>query len=468
MKHIVVASLIVLVAGCAQYARPPDLPALTEPSLPDVPPAWQVAQESLGDVAVGWIATLGDPVLTTLVEEAQANNRDLQAALAALEQSRAIVRQARAALLPAIDYSLSGAQGGRVSDDSSDAYSAGLSLGWELDVWGRVRASRNAAAYGAASAEADYVFAQYSLAASVAQTYFFVIESALQEDVAQKNFDALTETARIVGAQRELGAADAYDESLARSNLATAQATLLQAAGAKRLAQRALEVLVGRYPADALTTRPDLPARPPIPLAGVPSDLLERRPDIIAAEMAVASAFSTVGATKATRLPTFSLSGSLQGGGTQFGIPGGTAASLGDALDADNSLWSLAVNLLGPLFDAGLRRAQIDEATEAQRQAVANYASTALNAFQEVENSLDQNTVIAARVIALREAAEAQNRALELAQLRYQEGETNLLDVLQVQSTTLSADSALVTVRREQLDEWIALNLALGGSWQTP
>ena len=184
--------------------------------------------------------------------------------------------------------------------------------------------------------------------------------------------------------------------------------------------------------------------------------------------MSVASAFSTVGATKATRLPQFSLSGSLSGGGTAFGIPGGTVDSFSDAVDPDNSIWSLAVNLLGPLFDAGLRRAQIDEASEAQRQAIASYAQTALVAFQEVENSIDQNAIIAERAAALAEAAAAQNRALELAQLRYQEGETNLLDVLQVQANTLSADSALVTVRREQLDEWISLNLALGGSWETP
>ncbi|MEM1264377.1 MAG: TolC family protein, partial [Pseudomonadota bacterium] len=198
MKRLALIGIATAVCGCAQYARPPDLPALTAPSLPDVPPAWQVAQESVGEVAVGWIARLEDPLLVTLVDEAKANNRDLQAALAALEQSRAIVRQARAALLPAIDYSFAGARGGRVADDSSNAFSAGLSLGWELDVWGRVRASRNAAAYAAASAEADYVFSQYSLAAAVAQTYFLVIESALQEEVAQKNLDALTETARIV------------------------------------------------------------------------------------------------------------------------------------------------------------------------------------------------------------------------------------------------------------------------------
>ncbi|MEL6870914.1 MAG: efflux transporter outer membrane subunit [Pseudomonadota bacterium] len=456
MKRIALISMSLVLAACAPFAMQPDLPALTRPSLPDLPPAWQVAQEAVGDVTVGWIGAFNDPALTALVVEAQANNRNLQAALAGLEQSQAIARQARAALFPALNYSAAAAESGRVAGSSDDSYTTGLSLGWELDVWGRVRASRNAAAYAAASAEADYVFSQYSLAAAVAQTYFLVIESDLQEAVAQKSLDALTQTVRIVAAQRELGAADAYDEALARANLATARATLAQAAGGKRLARRALEVLVGRYPADALEARRDLPAVPLLPGAGVPSTLLERRPDLIAAELSVGAAFSDVGATKATRLPTFSLSGALDIAGLDFA----------DALDPDNGTWSLATSLLGPLFDAGLRRAQIDAASAVQRQAIAGYAQTVLNALQEVENSLDQNRVVAERVKALQEAAVAQNRAFDLVQLRYEEGETNLLDVLVVQANTLSADSAVVTARREQLDEWINLNLALGGSWQ--
>ncbi|MEM6808219.1 MAG: efflux transporter outer membrane subunit [Pseudomonadota bacterium] len=456
MKRLALLACTAALTACAPFAQKPDLPELTRPALPELPPAWQVAQESVGDVQVGWIAAFDDPVLTALVVEAQANNRNLQTALAGLEQSRALARQARAALFPALNYSASAAEAGPVAGSSADSYASGLSLSWELDVWGRVRASRDSAAYAAASAEADYVFSQYSLAATVAQTYFLLIESELQEAVAQKSLDALAQTARIVSAQRELGAADAYDASLANANLATARATLAQTQGSKRLARRALEVLVGRYPADALESRTDLPPVPALPSAGVPSTLLERRPDLVAAELDVGAAFSDVGATKATRLPTFSLSGALDIAALDFS----------DAIDPDNGTWSLATALLGPLFDAGLRRAQIDAASAVQRQAIAAYAQAVLNALQEVENSLDQNRVVAVRVKALQEAADAQNRAFELAQLRYEEGETDLLDVFVVQSNTLSADAAVVTARREQLDEWINLNLALGGSWE--
>lgn len=455
MRVLMSGLVLVAVAGCAPFAETPDTRSLVAPSLGEVPTAWQIGQARVGDVEVGWVDNLGDPVLTALIDEAQANNRDLQSALAGLEQARALVRQARSALLPAINYSGAASQGGPVDGGSSDAYSAGLSLGLELDVWGRVRASRNAASYAARSVEADYVFAQYSLAAAVAQTYFQLIEASLQEDVARKSLNALVATERIVSAQRELGAADGYDEALAVANVSTARATLAQAAGAQRLVRRALEVLVGRYPANALEARTDLPPVPPIPVSGLPSSLLERRPDLIAAELNVASAFSSVGAARATRLPTFSLSGSLD---TQ-------ALTLGDALDPGNGLWSLATSLLGPLFDAGLRRAQIDEATAVQRQSINAYAQAALTAFQDVEDSLDQNRVVAERVEALAAAAQAQNRAFDLATVRYEAGETPLLDVFVVQANTLSADSALVTARREQLDEWVALNLALGGGW---
>lgn len=455
MSRLLVIVLFIPLSACTPYGGSPDIGSMTGPALPQIPEVWQVAQDRIGEVEVGWIARLGDEQLELLVREAQSNNRNLQSLLAALQRSRAFADQARSALFPALNVSAAAAEGGRIADSSTDNYSSGASLSWELDVWGRVRATRKAATYSAESAHADYVFAQYSLAATVARNYFLLIESTMQEAVAQKSLDALRETARIVRSQRNVGAADAYDEHLAAANLASGEANLLQTQVGKRLARRALEVLLGRYPQEQLLVRPDLPEVPGLPSSGLPSELLERRPDVIAAELAIASAFSELQAAKAARLPTFSLSGSLDI----------NAQRARDVLDTDNGTWSLASALLGPLFDAGLRRAQVEAADAAQRQAIANYAQVALAAFQEVEDSLDQNAVLTLRVMALETAANAQNRAFALARLRYEEGETNLLDVLTVQSNTLSADSTLVAARRQQLDEWVNLNLALGGSW---
>ena len=318
-----------------------------------------------------------------------------------------------------------------------------------------MRTSRRAAAFSAYSAEADFVFSQYALAAAVAQTYFLVIEAGLQKEVSQKSFAALQETNRIVSAQYELGAGSALDLALSRADLAGARASVAEAEGAERNAIRALEVLLGRYPAAELEGRVSLPEAPPPPPAGLPSALLERRPDIIAAELTVASAFNNVQSARAARLPAISLTSSINGSSTE----------LADIVDPENVVWQVAGNLLGPLFDGGLRKARVDEANAGQKLAIAAYGQTALSAFQEVESSLDQNIVLRERALALREAAEQANRAFEIAQLRYQEGETDLLDVLTIQSNSFAADSALVSVERAQLDEWINLNLALGGGW---
>ncbi|MEM1232234.1 MAG: TolC family protein, partial [Pseudomonadota bacterium] len=188
----------------------------------------------------------------------------------------------------------------------------------------------------------------------------------------------------------------------------------------------------------------------------LPATLLTRRPDLLSAERSLEASFKSLESARASRLPTLSLTGALSGASTQ----------LSELLDSENAAWQLAGNLLGPLFDGGLRRGQIDEQSAVRVEALERYAQTALIAFQEVENGLDQYRVLARREEALETAAAAANEALRLARLRYREGETDLLDVLTIQSTTFSADSALVTVRRERLVEWVNLNLALGGSWE--
>lgn len=457
MMSRVITLLVVLlgVSSCSYINGIPTEGDLASTSLPEVPDQWAMAEQNVGPVEIGWIARIDDPVLVDLVEEALAYNRNIRAAAAAVEESRALLRQAGAALIPAVDVIAGAGREGVISVGSNSTFNLGLQLNWEIDVWGRVRASRQAAALGVYSAEADFIFSQYSLAAAVAQAYFLVIETGLQAEVANKSFETLRETNRIVQAQRELGAASALDTALSRSDLASARASLIEVQGAQRIANRALEVLLGRYPANELSARTSLPLSPPTAPAGLPSELLERRPDIIAAELAVASAFNNVTATKATRLPTFSLTSTLNG----------AATSIDDVFDPGNVVWQLLSNLVGPVIDGGLRQGRVLEATAEQTQAVEAYAQTALTAFQEVENSLDQNAVLAERVIYLREAAEQSNEAFRIAQLRYTEGETDLLDVLTIQSDVFSTESALVSVERELLDEWINLNLALGGAW---
>ena len=196
--------------------------------------------------------------------------------------------------------------------------------------------------------------------------------------------------------------------------------------------------------------------RPPYRRAGVPSQLLERRPDLVAAERQVAAAFNSVDQAKAAQLPAISLTSSI----------GGSSDQLANLINPTNLAWTAAGNLVAPLFDGGLRKAQVEEANADQKQAIAAYGQAALEAFQEVETSLDQNVVLRGREEALAESASEANKALNIAQIRYNEGESDLLDVLTIQQRVFTADSNYVSIERERLDEWVTLNLALGGNWE--
>ena len=452
------AGIVLVVGGCASIMSPETAGEAARDSLPDAPTQWASAAERVGQVEAGWLAQLNDDVLTALVLEAQENNRDLRAAAANVEASWALAGQARSELSPDVNLQLDGSESDNLDGDrGATSYSASLQASWELDVWGRIRAGSQAAVLGAQSAEADYVFSQYSLAASVARAYFLAIEAGQQVDVAQKTFDALSETDRIVGVQLEFGTATAEDKALARSDLASARATLSEAKGSQRSALRALEVLLGRYPSADIDPGTALPSVPPLPPAGVPSQVLERRPDVVAAERSVAAAFNSLDEAKAARMPTVSLTGSL----------GGSSSDLSNLLNPTNVAWQAASSLVAPLIDGGLREAQVDQANAEQKQAIANYAQTVLDVFEEIETSLDQNVVLKDQAISLEESAIEANKAFKISSLRYEEGEIELLDVLNIQQRVFAADSDYVAVERARLDEWVNLNLSLGGDWQS-
>ena len=433
-----------------------DVDQAVESETPVLPEQWGT-QSDAGVVQVGWIEIFNDPALTRLVTDAQTNNRDLAVAAANVDRAWALARQAGAVLSPDISLAATGGRSG--SSDSSSPTTTKLSLGlqvsWEADLWGRLRAGQRGAVASAQAVEADYRFAQYSLAAATAKAYFTSIEAKFQADIARETVEILEETQRIVNVKHDNGMASAQDVSLTRSDLASARERLTTVDGSYRDALRALEVLLGRYPSAELDVRDSLPAVPPPPPAGIPSELLERRPDIVAAERRVAAAFNATAQAQAARLPTVGLTGNL----------GGASSSLSDLLDPANVAWSAGANLLAPIFDGGRRREAVEIATAEQKQALAAYGQAALNAFSELESNLDQGTVIAQREVDLEVAAREAEKAFRIASLRYEEGEEDLLSVLTIQQRVISAKSALSSVERLLLEQRINLNLALGGSW---
>tara|TARA_R110001606_G_scaffold233942_1_gene381522 strand:- start:19599 stop:21011 length:1413 start_codon:yes stop_codon:yes gene_type:complete len=460
MTRRLVTSLCVipLLTACASLSTQSDVRQATEQSLPVLPDQWQVDGAEPGEVQIGWIDQIGDPVLSNLVREAQLNNRNIQAAAANVESSWALVRQARSALFPAINGNFNATRTGRFEGPIPDVsqFDLGAQAQWEVDIWGRVRAGKNAAYASAQAVEADFRFAQYSLASAVASAYFTAIEAQLQIGVAERTVSALAEIDRIVRVRYREGFASAQDTAITASDLASAIDSLENARGAARSSNRALELLLGRYPANQLTPASDLPTTPPNPPAGIPSELLERRPDVIAAERRVAAAFANLDQARAARLPLVSLTGSI----------GGSSTDLGDILDGPNLIWSIIGGVLQPIFDGGLRGAQVEQADADQRAAVAAYADTALSALNEAETNLDQAIVLRRRENALDNAARASARAYRLSQLQYKEGETDLIDVLNIQQRLFNAERGLVTIRRARIEQWVTLNLALGGSWK--
>ncbi|MEL6826774.1 MAG: efflux transporter outer membrane subunit [Pseudomonadota bacterium] len=456
MKPILLSGALMSLVACANITAPDVAGQVARDGLPDAPNAWAEAGERVGPVQSGWIARLEDPVLDALVEEALANNRNLQSAAANVQRSWALAGQAGAALSPSVSLSSGATRSGNIEDTGADSYSLTGQASWELDLWGRIRAGNQAAVLSAEAAEADYVYSQYSLAAAVARGYFLAIEADRQAETVRNTLDALNETDRIVGVQFEFGLATSQDVALSRSDLARTKDSLIAAQGSQRDALRSLEVLLGRYPAADLELRRDLPDVPAPPPPGVPSEILERRPDVIAAERRVASAFNSLDQAKAARMPSISLTGSL----------GGSSGDLTNLINPTNVAWQAATSLVAPLIDGGLRESQVEQANAEQTQAIASYADTVLTAFQEVEGSLDQTVVLKDRAVQLEEAASEARNALRIVNLRYEEGETDLLDVLTIQQRVLSNEGDVVSIERAQLDEWVGLNLALGGSWE--
>ncbi len=459
-QFLLVALLAGSIAGCVTPPKEEVERQVSEASreqVPETPAAWVAAAES-GTVQAGWIESFNDPALTALVVEAQANNPDLAAAAANVDRAWALARQAGGVLRPDLSITGGGARTGTA--DSSLPTTTNLNLGaqvsWEADVWGRLRSGQRAAVAGAQQAEADLRSAQDSLAAATARAYLTAIEADIQVDIARETVEILRETLRIVNVKYENGDSSGQDLALARSDLATAREQLTALEGSFRDAVRALEALLGRYPGAELEVGKSLPPTPPAPPAGLPSELLERRPDLVSAERRVAAAFNATNQARAARLPTISLTGNA----------GGTSDSLSDLLRPGNVTWSAGINLLAPIYDGGRLREGVNVATAEQEQALAAYAQAAINAFTELENSLDLGSVLQQRISDLRIAADEAENAFRIARLRYDEGEEDLLSVLTIQQRAVGAKSSLSSAERLLLEQRVNLNLALGGSWE--
>ncbi len=405
----------------------------------------------------GWLASFQDQQLSQLVQEALQNNRDLQGSAAKVVEAQARARQAGANLLPTIDLTSNPSASGGVNSNSPQRnFNLGLQVSWEVDLWGRIRSEEQAQSLEAIAAAADFEYARQSLAAQVAESWFVIIGNQLQVALEQDVLTIEQRAQEVVQKRVDAGAVSQVDLNVARADVARAQENVARNRGSLEEAMRSLEVLLGRYPAAELEVANQLGPLPgPVP-AGLPSELLARRPYIVARDRQVAAAFNRTQAAKATRLPSLSLTGTI----------GGASSSLLSILNPSNIAWTLGANLLAPIFDGGQRQAEVEISTAQQEQALAAYASTALKAFQEVETALANEQVLQVREDRLKIVVEELAEAVRITQLRYDVGEVDLLSLNQVKKQYFAARNDLLRVQVERLKQRVNLHLALGGSFE--
>jgi outer membrane protein, multidrug efflux system len=449
--------LIAVVAGCA-LLPPPDPADTRREALPNlsVPQQWSAKGAAGGAVAAGWLAAFNDAKLDALVREAIAYNPDLRVAAGRIDQAAGYARLAGATLYPQVSIMARG--GGKMSSDSSGLQGGGLFLSWELDLWGRVRSDREAARFRYESTVLDAEYARQSIAALVAKSWFLASEASLQKAVAEELVRASERLVGLALDRQRVGRGDDYDVAIARAGLQTYRDVVEQLELARLQALRALEALVGRYPSAAIEAPAQLAAKPaPVP-AGLPSELLERRPDVVAAERRVAAAFYAVEESKAARLPRITLTANATS----------VSSDLIVLMSHSNPVIGIGLGLLAPLFTGGALESQVEIRTAEQKIAVAEYGRIGARAFGEAENALSSEFTLDARRELLRGAVAENERALEFANVRYRVGSGDLRAVQQQQIALYAARTALLRVQSEQLVQRVNVYLALGGGWVDP
>lgn len=466
MKRRRIRPLVMLtalaLAGCITVG-----PDYTPPAS-DVPAAWSGLDDaadpatvaaSLGDTSVWW-RSLADPLLSALVDEALQASPDLRSAQARLREARARRAVSRSDLWPSLTASASGSHS-ESSDDSRDAYSAGFDASWELDVFGGVRRSVEAAEADLDRAEANLGDTQVSLAAEVALNYIELRALQIRLRIARANLASQSETLQLTEWRAQAGLVSEQDVEQARTNREQTRAQIpnLETSGAE--AEHRLDLLLGMAPGTLharLAPAGDLPAVPAGIAVGIPADVLRRRPDLRAAERQLAAETARLGVAEAARYPSFRLSGSI----------GIEALSFGDLVDDADSSSSLLGGITVPVFDAGRLRSQVQAQDAVREQALVAYELAVLTALQEVENALVALARNRERVEALTNATRSARNAAELARQRYGTGLVDFQSVLDTERSVLSVEDSLASTRADGVLSLIRLYKALGGGWSTP
>jgi multidrug efflux system outer membrane protein len=455
-----VLALILVVSGCAvgpNYKRP----AVNSPT--EYRGA-QVAAQQASFADMPWWEVFKDERLKELVQTALANNYDLRVAVTRIEQSRQVALQARAQYFPFVNYSVISSDGrnefaGSVvpnGGQTKGAFVAAASVAWEADVWGRLRRMNESARAQYLATEEARRGVMLTLVSDVAQTYFLILGLELQLDIAKQTTNSYTQTLNLFTQRLEGGVSSKLDTSRAAASLATAAATIPEIEREIALAEDQLSVLLGNNPSEIVHTAKllDEIVPPEVP-AGLPSALLERRPDVLQAEQLLRSANAQVGVAQANFFPQIGLTALL-----------GRASSPLSALSSGQAnVWSVAGNVAGPIFQGGALRAQKRQAVAFWEQSKLQYEQTALIAFQDVSDTLISRQKYDAIQEKQIEAVQASQDAVKISLQRFVAGKSSYYEVLEAQQQLFPAQIALAQTELNRRTVIVQLYKALGGGW---
>lgn len=423
----------------------------------EIPAQWSAIRESSRPAPEHWVESFGDPNLSTLIQSALTANYELKSAAARVDAAVAQAHIDGAGRWPQLffspDYQQAQIRDAGFGSSRFSAFEAMFGLSWEVDVWGRIRDFQQAAVHEADATAVDFRGARLSLTARVAQSYFELAEARLQSEVAAQSIKDRRTIANLVQGRFESGLTRALDLRLALTDLANAEAQLKRAHNQVQIITRRLEILLGRYPEGNLREASFLPELAADIPAGLPSELLERRPDLVAAFGRLHAADFRVTSTRKLLLPRIALTAA---GGTR-------STDLTELVDPRAIAWNVLIGLVQPIFTGGRIQGEISRTEARAEEALNFYKSSALNAFREVEQALAAEEWLRQQEKALREAVEQTESSQRLAVYSYRNGLIEILTLLDSYRSTLNAQSAHLLVKRQLLSNRINLYLALGG-----
>jgi NodT family efflux transporter outer membrane factor (OMF) lipoprotein len=473
LPRLVALAACALVTACAvgpDYKRPSaDVPQPYK----ETAGAWKVGAPADTATRGKWWEIFGDAQLNALEDQVAAANQNIFVAEAQYRQAQALVQSARAQFFPTLSASASATRSRSVrttvNPDGSlstgnpsllNAQSISLDASWELDLWGRVRRTVESNKASAEASAGDLASALLSAQATLAQNYFQLRVTDTQKAVLQRTVADYERFLQLTKNQYAVGVAQRSDVLTAQTQLQQSQALLLDTEVTRAQLEHAIAVLIGKTPSEfslastSAATVQDLPLLPEIPLE-IPSSVLERRPDIAAAERRMAAANANIGVAKAAYFPTLTL-------GATAGVAANTLSHLATL---PTRIWSIGPTLAATLFDAGARSAAVDKAGAAYDQSVATYRQTVLGAFQDVEDNLAALRWEAKEFDAQNEAVKAAQEAAQLDLNRYRAGTISFLEVITAQATAYNAERTLLTLQGKRYSAAVLLVKALGGGW---